>query len=960
MSENKIVVKGARVHNLKNVSVEIPRDKLTVITGLSGSGKSSLAFDTIFAEGQRRYVESLSTYARQFLNLMEKPEVEEIKGLSPAIAIDQKTTSRNPRSTVGTVTEIYDYLRLLFAKIGVAHCPKCGKKIDRQSVSQVIEKIEQLKEGTKFMILAPVVRGKKGEHHVVLNQIKKDGFVRYRLDGNVYSVLDEISIDPKKKHTIEIVIDRLVVKDFKPKVTTLKSGQQLEEPNPDRTRLADSLELAFKHGGGLLTIHDVDKTEDHLYSENYSCADCGINIPEIHPRIFSFNSPHGACEECHGLGTKLKIDRKMVIPNERLTLAEGAIMPWSSTNSKLSWYNKILEQVAKKHGFSTHTPIKDLTDAQIEVILYGDEEMSYTMSFSSDRYDGEFKTSFEGVIPNLERRYSETDSNYVHKKIEQYMSILDCPKCDKKRLKPESLAVKIAMRDIIEVTDLSVTRLLEFFTSLKLSESEKKISDGILKEVRERLQFLIDVGLEYLTLSRMANSLSGGEAQRIRLATQIGSQLQGVLYVLDEPSIGLHQRDNDRLIATLMKLRDLGNTVLVVEHDEDIIHQADYLLDIGPGAGKYGGKIIAAGTPKEIMKNEASVTGQFMSGKRRIEIPTKRRPLTDAKLIIKGAREHNLRNLTVEIPLGILTCVTGVSGSGKSSLINHILVKKLTNDLNNAKSVAGDHDEILGIDQLDKIINIDQSPIGRTPRSNAATYTGLFTHIRELYASTPEAKLRGYKSGRFSFNVKGGRCEECRGDGLKKIEMHFLPDIYVNCEVCGGKRYNREALEITWRGKHIADVLAMSVIEALEFFSNIPDIKKKLETLTQVGLDYITLGQPATTLSGGEAQRIKLANELSKRSTGKTIYILDEPTTGLHFDDVAKLLKVLQTLVDNGNTMVIIEHNLDVIKSADWILDLGPEGGEGGGNVVAMGTPEEVAKNKKSYTGMYLKRMLEK
>jgi excinuclease ABC subunit A len=960
MSESKIIVKGARVHNLKNVSVEIPRDKLTVITGLSGSGKSSLAFDTIFAEGQRRYVESLSTYARQFLNLMEKPEVDEIKGLSPAIAIDQKTTSRNPRSTVGTVTEIYDYLRLLFSKIGVAHCPNCGKKIDRQSVSQVIDKIETMKEGTKFMILAPVIRGKKGEHAAVFNQIKKDGFVRYRLDGKLYSVLDEITIDPKKKHDIEIVIDRLVVKDFKPKVTTLKSGQQIEESNPDRTRLADSLELAFNHGSGLLTIYNVDEDSSMIFSENYSCPDCDINIPEIHPRIFSFNSPHGACGECHGLGTKLKIDRKMVIPNERLTLAEGAILPWSSTNSKLTWYNKMLEQVAKKHGFSLHKPVKELEDRHIDIILNGDPESTYSMNFSSDRFDGEIKTSFEGVIPNLERRYTETDSNYVHKKIEQFMSVLDCPKCHKKRLKPESLAVKVGTKDIIEVTDLSVNRILDFFNSLNLTPTEKKIAEGIMKEVGERLQFLIDVGLEYLTLSRVANTLSGGEAQRIRLATQIGSQLQGVLYVLDEPSIGLHQRDNDRLIATLLKLRDLGNTVLVVEHDEDIIAQADYILDVGPGAGKYGGKIIAEGTPAEIMKHPDSITGQFLSGRRKIEIAKERRKGNGKHLVIKGAREHNLRNVTVEIPLGILTCVTGVSGSGKSSLINHILVKKLTHDLNKAKTTAGDHDEILGIENLDKIINIDQSPIGRTPRSNAATYTGLFSFIRDLYASTPEAKLRGYKSGRFSFNVKGGRCEECRGDGLKKIEMHFLPDIYVSCETCGGKRYNKEALEITWRGKNIADVLSMSVIEALEFFNHIPDIKRKLETLTEVGLDYITLGQPATTLSGGEAQRIKLANELSKRSTGKTIYVLDEPTTGLHFDDVAKLLKVLQTLVDSGNTIVIIEHNLDVIKSADWIIDLGPEGGEGGGNIIAIGTPEEVAKSKKSHTGMYLKKMLEK
>jgi excinuclease ABC subunit A len=959
-SDNQITVKNARVHNLKSISVEIPRDKLTVVTGLSGSGKSSLAFDTIFAEGQRRYVESLSTYARQFLNLMEKPDVEEIKGLSPAIAIDQKTTSRNPRSTVGTVTEIYDYLRLLFAKIGIAHCPKCGNKIDRQSISQIIEKVEKLKDGTKFMILAPIVRGKKGEHAAVFEQIKKDGFVRYRLDGKLYSVLDEYDIDPKKKHDIEIVVDRLVVKDFQPKVTRLKSGQEIQEPNPDRTRLADSLELALNHGNGLVTVLDADEDKDYLYSENYSCADCDINIPEIQPRIFSFNSPHGACEECHGLGTKLKIDKDMVIPNDRLTIAEGAILPWSSTNAKLSWYNRILEQVSKKHKFSLHKPVSTLKEEQLDIILNGDPDETYSMNYSNDRFDGEYKTNFEGVIPNLERRYAETDSNYVHKKIEQFMRVLDCPQCHRKRLKPGSLAVKVQDVDIIEVTNLSVIKAVKFFKTLKLNESESKIAEGILREVQERLQFLIDVGLEYLTMSRMANTLSGGEAQRIRLATQIGSQLQGVLYVLDEPSIGLHQRDNDRLIGTLMKLRDLGNTVLVVEHDEDIMEQADYILDIGPGAGKYGGEVIAAGTPEEIKKDKDSVTGQFLSGKRSIPIPKERRKGNGKELVITGAREHNLQNIDVQIPLGLMCCVTGVSGSGKSSLINHILVKKLSRDLNKSKAVSGDHDEITGIENLDKLINIDQSPIGRTPRSNAATYTGLFTHIRELYASTPEAKLRGYKSGRFSFNVKGGRCEECRGDGLKKIEMHFMPDIYVSCEICGGLRYNKEALEITWRGKHIADILHMSVIEAVEFFENIPDIKRKLDTLMAVGLDYIQLGQPATTLSGGEAQRIKLSNELSKRSTGKTIYVLDEPTTGLHFDDVLKLLHVLQKLVDSGNSIVIIEHNLDVIKSSDWIIDLGPEGGEGGGMVVAEGTPEEVAENKKSHTGMYLKRMFSK
>ncbi len=960
MSANTISVRGARVHNLKNVSVEIPRDQLTVITGLSGSGKSSLAFDTIFAEGQRRYVESLSTYARQFLNLMEKPDVDEIKGLSPAIAIDQKTTSRNPRSTVGTVTEIYDYLRLLFAKIGIAHCPKCGKIIDRQSISQVIEKIEAMPMGNKFMILAPVIRGKKGEHQAIFQQIKKDGFVRYRLDKKLYSVLDEITLDPKKKHDIEIVIDRLVVKDFKPKITTLKSGQAIEEANADRTRLADSLELALKHGQGLLIVYQPETEKEQIFSERYSCPKCDINIPEIHPRIFSFNSPHGACEECHGLGTKLKIDKGMVIPNERLSIAEGAILPWSSTNSKLSWYTKILEQVGKKHGFSLKTPVKELTDEHVQIILFGDPDMIYTMSMSSSRFDGEFKTSYEGVIPNLERRYLETDSNYIHKKIEEFMSIMDCPKCKKKRLKKESLAVLVGEKDIIAVTDQSVKAVKEFLGGLKLSITEQKISDSILKEIRDRLQFLIDVGLDYLTLSRAANSLSGGEAQRIRLATQIGSQLQGVLYVLDEPSIGLHQRDNDRLITTLMKLKNLGNTVLVVEHDEEIIEHADYLLDIGPGAGKYGGTVIASGTPSEIKKDKNSLTGAFLSGKKKIEIPKERRKGSGEFLTITEATEHNLKNITVKIPLGCLVCVTGVSGSGKSSLINHIVVKKLQQVLSKSKTVVGKHADILGIEHLDKIIDIDQSPIGRTPRSNAATYTGVFTFIRDLYAGTPEAKLRGYKSGRFSFNVKGGRCEDCRGDGLKKIEMHFLPDIYVSCEMCSGKRYNREALEITWRGKNISDVLGMSVLEAREFFAHIPEIKRKLDTLADVGLDYIQLGQPATTLSGGEAQRIKLANELSKRSTGKTFYVLDEPTTGLHFDDVSKLLKVLQTLVDNGNSMVVIEHNLDVIKCADWIIDLGPEGGDHGGYIVAEGTPEQIAKSTKSYTGKYVKKILQK
>lgn len=775
----------------------------------------------------------------------------------------------------------------------------------------------------------------------------------------MYSVLDEIQVDPKKKHDIEIVVDRLVVKDFNPKVTKLSSGQEIEEPNPDRTRLADSLELALKKGEGLVIIHDADKEEDQLFSERYSCPKCDINIPEIHPRMFSFNSPHGACQECHGLGTKLKIDKEMVIPNDRLTIAEGAILPWSSTNSKLSWYNRLLEQVAKKHGFSLQVPVNKLKQSHLDLILNGDPDNTYSMPYDSDRFDGEYSTTFEGVIPNLERRYIETDSTYVHKKIEQFMRVLDCPKCERRRLRPESLAIKIEGQHIIDITDKSVSDIIGFFDKLKMTASETKIAEGILKEIKSRLSFLIDVGLEYLTLSRVANTLSGGEAQRIRLATQIGSQLQGVLYVLDEPSIGLHQRDNDRLIDTLIKLRDLGNTVLVVEHDEDIMRACDYILDIGPGAGKYGGQVVASGTPKEVMADKNSVTGQYLSGKKAIEIPKKRRKVDPKKVIsILNATENNLRDVSVDIPLGILSCITGVSGSGKSSLINHILVKRLTAELNGAKSVPGKHKEMTGIEHLDKIINIDQSPIGRTPRSNASTYTGVFTHIRELFATTPEAKLRGYKSGRFSFNVKGGRCEECRGDGLKKIEMHFLADIYVHCEVCNGKRYNKEALEITWRGKNIADVLEMSVTEALEFFANIPDIKRKLETLCSVGLDYIQLGQSATTLSGGEAQRIKLSNELSKRSTGKTIYVLDEPTTGLHFDDVRKLLNVLQELVESGNSVVVIEHNLDVIKCADWIIDLGPEGGNNGGTIIAEGTPEEVAKNKESHTGRYLKKML--
>ncbi|MFC1747992.1 excinuclease ABC subunit UvrA [Pseudomonadota bacterium] len=960
MPIDKIIVKGAKIHNLKNIDVEIPRDKLTVITGLSGSGKSSLAFDTIYAEGQRRYVESLSTYARQFLQLMEKPEVDSIEGLSPAISIDQKTASRNPRSTVGTVTEIYDYLRLLFAKVGHPHCPKCGKKISKQTVSQIVDAASEMKEGKKLLFLAPVIRGRKGSHIKVFDKIKKDGFVRVRLDGEVMSILNIPDLDENKKHDIEIVVDRLVVKNFKRQVKKLSSGEEIEIPNPDRTRLADSIETSLKHGEGLMIIQDNDSGEELIFSEHFACTACGVNIPEISPRSFSFNSPHGACPQCHGLGTKLVIDEKLVIPNKKLTLAEGAIMPWSATTSHLTWYNRILESVAKKSGFSMNMPIKDLTEEQIQVVLYGTGDNKYDVSIGQENnnssFKGEYSTTFEGVIPNLERRYLETDSDYIRKKIEKYMQILKCPLCDGNRLRPEVLAVTIGKQSIIKVTALSVKKTKDFFQNLKLSEMEKQIANLILKEISSRLQFLEDVGLSYLTLDRAANTLSGGEAQRIRLATQIGSKLSGVVYVLDEPSIGLHQNDNSKLINTLHHLRDLGNTVIVVEHDIDTMLASDHILDVGPGAGKEGGRIIAEGTAQEIMKNPNSVTGRYLSGKMEIPIPKERRKGNGDTIKVVGAAQHNLKNLTVEFPLGSFIGVTGVSGSGKSTLVNDILVKQVEKELNGTKHQVGKHEKVEGIENVDKIINIDQSPIGRTPRSNPATYTGVFTDIRDLFSSTPEAKLRGYKAGRFSFNVKGGRCETCAGDGIKKIEMHFLPDIYVPCEVCKGKRYNSEALEVSYRGKNIADVLDMTVAEALDFFSAIPSINTKLQTLVDVGLSYIKLGQSATTLSGGEAQRIKLATELSKRSTGKTLYILDEPTTGLHFDDVKKLLEVLQKLVDKGNTVITIEHNLDVVKSVDHIIDLGPDGGEQGGDVLTEGTPEEVAKVAKSYTGKWLKK----
>jgi excinuclease ABC subunit A len=966
MKGDKIIVKGAKIHNLKNVDVEIPKNKFTVITGLSGSGKSSLAFDTIYAEGQRRYVESLSTYARNFLQLMDKPEVDSIEGLSPAISIDQKTAPRNPRSTVGTVTEIYDYLRLLYAKVATPHCPKCGDQIEKQSPQQILESVITMKEGTKILILSPIVRDRKGQHLKAIERVKKEGFVRIRIDGEVCSIIDLPELDENKKHSIEIVVDRLVVKDLGKKVQKMSSGEDIDLPNPDRNRLFDSIETALKFGSGLVIINNFDTSENNIFSEHFACSKCQVNIAEISPRNFSFNSPHGACEACHGLGTKLEIDSRLVIPNNKLTLAEGAVMPWSTTTSHLTWYNRILESVAKFHKFSMDVPVSKLNEKALEIILYGDKSRKYKVKVGKNNPDsekpssftGEYETSFEGIIPNLERRYLETDSDYVRKKIEGYMRVLKCPSCKGKRLKAEILAVKLAEHSIIDVTEFSVQKALEFFTKLKLSDMKNEIAAPIVKEVKNRLGFLENVGLSYLTLNRTANTLSGGEAQRIRLATQIGSRLSGVIYVLDEPSIGLHQNDNDKLIKTLISLRDLGNTVIVVEHDIDTMLAADYLLDVGPGAGKNGGQIIAAGTPEEIMKNPKSVTGRYLSGQAEIPVPKTRRKGNGKKLSIIGAAEHNLKNVNVDFPLGTFIGVTGVSGSGKSTTINDILVKAVARQINKSKAAPGEHEEIKGIDHLDKIINIDQSPIGRTPRSNPATYTGVFTDIRELFAQTPEAKLRGYKAGRFSFNVKGGRCEECSGDGIKKIEMHFLPDIYVPCETCNGQRYNSEALEVRYRGKNIFEILEMTVEEASDFFRAIPSIKTKLITLNEVGLGYIHLGQSATTLSGGEAQRIKLATELSKRSTGKTLYVLDEPTTGLHFDDVSKLLSVLQRLVEKGNTVLVIEHNLDVIKSVDHIIDMGPEGGDKGGEIIAIGTPEEIIKIKDSYTGKWLKKIM--
>ena len=955
-----IIVRGARTHNLKNLNVEIPRNKLVVMTGLSGSGKSSLAFDTLYAEGQRRYVESLSTYARQFLQTTEKPDVDHIEGLPPAISIDQKTAPRNPRSTVGTVTEIYDYLRLLFAKIGHPHCPTCGLKVSRQSASSITEHIAQLPEGKRILLLAPMVRGKKGEHLAVIERIKKEGFVRMRIDGQVMTIAEEITLDPNKKHDIEIVVDRLVVKNFEKTFTELPSGDKVEKLNADRTRLSDSVETALRFGEGSILVADNDTGEVESYSEHFACPDHPNNsFPEIEPSMFSFNSPKGACEVCHGLGSKLEIDPVLVVPNTSLTLDEGTIHPWQHTSNQMSWSGSILTAMATAEKIPLNRPWKELTEEQQQKVLYGTGRKKYTVEMNGGSMKGTYDTIYEGVIPNLERKYRESESELMQRKIEKYMRTKDCAACQGKRLRPEVLAITINGMSIIDVTTKSIVDLLEFFDQMTLAANEQKIANMILKEVKDRLTFLRDVGLPYLTLERRASTLSGGEAQRIRLATQIGSKLQGVLYVLDEPSIGLHQKDNDRLIHTLLELRDLGNSVVVVEHDEDTMNASDWIIDIGPGAGSLGGHVVAEGTPEEIKQHEASITGKYLSGELSIQTPEQRRPIDPKKhLTIHSANLHNLQSITAAIPLGVLVAITGVSGSGKSTLINDILVSHLAGELNRAQSFAVGFEKITGVEHLDKLINIDQSPIGRTPRSNPATYTGVFTDIRMLFAKTNEARMRGYEAGRFSFNVKGGRCEACQGDGVKKIEMHFLPDIYVTCEVCQGKRYNQEALEITYRGKTIADVLDMTVQEAWEFFSAIPAIENKLSTLVDVGLGYIRLGQSATTLSGGEAQRIKLATELSKRSTGQTMYILDEPTTGLHFEDVKRLLEVLSRLVDKGNTVLIIEHNMDMIKSADWIIDLGPDGGSGGGLIIAEGTPEQVAKEQKSYTGQWLKKML--
>ena len=940
--KNVIKIRGAKEHNLKNINLEIPRDEFVVLTGLSGSGKSSLAFDTIYAEGQRRYMESLSSYARQFLGQMEKPNVESIDGLSPAISIDQKSTNRNPRSTVGTVTEVYDYFRLLYARIGIPHCVKCGKEIKKQTVDQMVDEIMKLPERTKIQLLAPVVRGRKGEHVKLFEQAKKSGYVRARVDGSMYELSEEIKLDKNKKHNIEIIIDRLIVKEGIEK------------------RLSDSIETVLKLSKGLLTV-DIIGDKELNFSQSFSCPDCGIGMDELEPRTFSFNNPFGACSECHGIGIKMEFDPDLMIPDKKLSINEGAIAVtgWQSCTDPSSFTGCTLAALAKEYDFDLDTPFKDYTDEVKNILLHGTNGHKVKVFYQSQRGKGEYDIAFEGILPNVAKRYRETSSDTMKQEYESFMRQTPCKECGGRRLRKEALAVTIGDKNISEVTDLSIRKLNDFMNNLELTPTQEKIGKLVLREIRARIGFLLDVGLEYLTLSRATGTLSGGEAQRIRLATQIGSGLVGVIYILDEPSIGLHQRDNDKLLKTLKNLKELGNTLLVVEHDEDTMYAADHIIDIGPAAGSHGGEVVAQGTAEEIMQVEESITGAYLSGRIKIEVPKVRKePI--GYLTIKGARENNLKNIDVDIPLGVMTCVTGVSGSGKSSLINEILYKRLAKELNRARCIAGKHDDILGIEQLDKIIAIDQSPIGRTPRSNPATYTGVFDQIRELFAATADAKAKGYNKGRFSFNIKGGRCEACAGDGILKIEMNFLPDVYVPCEVCDGKRYNRETLEVKYKGKSIYDVLDMTVEEALTFFENIPSIKRKIETLNDVGLSYIKLGQPSTTLSGGEAQRIKLATELSKRSTGKTIYILDEPTTGLHFADVHKLIEILHRLAEGGNTVVVIEHNLDVIKTADYIIDVGPEGGDKGGTIIAKGTPEQVMKNKKSYTGIYLKKHIER
>ena len=937
-----IKIRGANEHNLKNIDIDIPRDQLVVLTGLSGSGKSSLAFDTIYAEGQRRYMESLSSYARQFLGQMEKPNVESIEGLSPAISIDQKSTNRNPRSTVGTVTEIYDYFRLLYARIGIPHCPKCGKEIKKQTVDQMVDQILELPEGTKIQLLAPVVRGRKGRHEKLFERAKKSGYVRVRVDGNLYELSEDIVLDKNIKHNIEIIVDRLVVR-----------------PGIER-RLTDSIENVLSLAEGLMIV-DVIGGEPINFSQSFSCPDCGISIEEIEPRSFSFNNPFGACPVCFGLGYKMEFDVDLMIPDQSLSIDEGAIVVtgWQSCTDEKSFTRAILNALSKEYQFSLRTPFQDYPDEIKDILIYGTNGKTVKVHYIGQRGEGFYDIAFDGLIKSVERRYRETASETMRAEYETFMRITPCHECGGQRLKQSSLAVTVGDKNIAEVTELSIVKLQEFLNNLTLTKTQEMIGAQILKEIKARIGFLMNVGLDYLTLARATGSLSGGEAQRIRLATQIGSGLVGVAYILDEPSIGLHQRDNDKLLNTLKHLRDLGNTLIVVEHDEDTMLEADYVVDIGPGAGEHGGQVVAAGTAKEIMEIEASITGAYLSGRMRIPVPEVRKEPTGWMKVI-GAAENNLKNIDVEFPLGVMTCVTGVSGSGKSSLVNEILYKKLAKELNRARTIPGKHKRIEGVEQLDKIINIDQSPIGRTPRSNPATYTGVFDQIRDLFAATADAKARGYKKGRFSFNVKGGRCEACAGDGILKIEMHFLPDVYVPCEVCGGKRYNRETLEVKYKGKSIFDVLDMTVEEALKFFENVPSIRRKIETLYDVGLSYIKLGQPSTTLSGGEAQRIKLATELSKRSTGKTIYILDEPTTGLHFADVHKLTEILRRLTDDGNTVIVIEHNLDVIKTADYIIDIGPEGGERGGTVIAKGTPEEVARNKNSYTGYYIGEALKK